>query len=229
MRMLVIASAIVLIAIAIVDSPLQSASFDCAKGSHPLEKTICQSPSLSALDSEVSTSYRAKLAQLFDKLSFTAQQREWQRLLRARCTAGCTAGEVEAEYRAQLDTINRIESEVFESSYKTTDVATLRIHHLGPNQFDFSIRRELDGELLCAIPASDSEAGTIATLNAPSKASWTQDTCTIDFLLTRDGSAHVSRIDVMASTGCRQYCRAPAHYGLGDDYLPANNWVAGNQ
>ena len=31
----------------------QQASFDCAKASHPLEKTICASPKLRALDGEV--------------------------------------------------------------------------------------------------------------------------------------------------------------------------------
>ena len=33
-------------------SPPQSASFDCARASHPLEKTICASPKLRALDGE---------------------------------------------------------------------------------------------------------------------------------------------------------------------------------
>jgi hypothetical protein len=45
--------------------------------------------------------------------------------------------------------------------------------------------------------------------------------------LTRDKTGHVTRIDTNASVGCKHYCKG--NYGLSDAFLPANNWVAGNQ
>lgn len=77
-------------------TPVQSASFDCAKARHPLEKTICASPTLSALDGEVAALYKARLAQLFDKTSFRGQQRDWQQILRTRCAKSCDSKAVEA-------------------------------------------------------------------------------------------------------------------------------------
>jgi len=46
-------------------------------------------------------------------------------------------------------------------------------------------------------------------------------------LLIGDQTGHVTRIDTVASPGRKRYCKA--NHGLSDVFLPANNWVAGNQ
>lgn len=43
----------------------------------------------------------------------------------------------------------------------------------------------------------------------------------------RDGTGHVTRIDTVASAGCKRYCTG--NFGLSDNFLPASNWAAGNQ
>ncbi|MDP5278465.1 lysozyme inhibitor LprI family protein [Sphingomonas sp. DG1-23] len=208
-------------------TPLQSASFDCASARHPLEKTICASPKLSALDGEVAALYKARLAQLFDKASFRSQQRDWQQILRARCAKSCDASAVETDYRQQRDLLDAFDRETWEASYKTADVATLTITHIDGNAFDFALVRDRDGETLCRLPANDGEAGAVATRASPAKASWSAGACRIDFSFTRDRTGHVTRLDTNASAGCKRYCRG--NYGLSDNFLPANNWVAGNQ
>jgi len=207
--------------------PPQTASFDCAKASHPLEKTICASPGLSKLDGEVASLYRARLALLFDKDGFRNQQRDWQQILRTGCAKACDAKAVEADYVQQRDSLRASLPENYEASYKTADVGTLTINHVDARQFDFAFTRDLEGDTLCKLPANDSEPGAIATLSTPAKASWTSGACKVDFLLTRDKNGNVSRIDTTASAGCKRYCKA--NYGIGDAFLPANNWVAGNQ
>jgi hypothetical protein len=207
--------------------PLQSASFDCTKASHPLEKTICASPKLRALDGEVAALYKAKLALLFDKASFRGQQRDWQQILRTRCAKKCDPAVVEADYTVQRDSLRSFSEELWEASYKTADVAQLSITHVDARQFDFGLTRDLEDKPLCKLPASDGEAGAVATLASPTKASWSAGSCKIDFSLTRDATGHVTRIDTTASAGCKRYCKA--NYGLSDTFLPANTWVASNQ
>lgn len=205
----------------------QQASFDCAKASHPLEKTICASPKLRALDGEVAALYRAKLAILFDKQGFKGQQRDWQQILRTRCASKCDPASVESDYTAQRDSLRSVDAELWEASYKTADVEQLAITHLDAEQFDFALNRDLDGKTLCKLPASDSEAGAIARFTAPDKASWSAGTCRIDFTLERDKTGHVTEIGAVASPGCKRYCKA--NQVLSDNFTPANNWVAGNQ
>lgn len=208
-------------------SPSQSASFDCARASHPLEKTICASPTLSKLDGEVAALYKARLAQLFDKASFRGQQRDWQQILRTRCAKKCDPAMVEADYTRQRDSLNNFDEETWEASYKTADVATLTISHIDGSAFDFTLARDRDGEMLCKLPANDNEAGAVATRASSAKASWSAGACRIDFSFTRDRTGHVTRLDTQASAGCKRYCKGS--YGLSDTFLPANNWVAGNQ
>jgi uncharacterized protein len=208
-------------------TPLQSASFDCAKASHPLEKTICANPNLARLDAEVAALYRARLALLFDKEGFRGQQRDWQQILRSRCARTCDAAAIAADYTRQRDMLRGLDAENWEASYKTADVATLAITHIDANQFDFALSRDREGETLCKFPANDGEAGAVARLASPAKASWSAGACKVDFLLTRDKTGHVTRIDANASAGCKRYCKA--NYGLSDAFLPANSWAAGNQ
>ncbi len=207
-------------------TPRQSSSFDCTKASHPLEKTICADPKLASLDGEVATLYRARLASLFDKASFRGQQRAWQQILRTRCAKTCDPAAVEAAYTRQRDTLRSVDEETWEASYKTADVATLAITHVGATQFDFTLVRDREGEMLCKLPSKDSEAGAIATLASPFSARWSAGACRIDFRLTRDKTGHVTRIDTSASAGCKHYCKG--NYGLSDAFLPANSQVGSN-
>lgn len=207
--------------------PQQQASFDCAKASHLLEKTICASPKLRALDGEVAALYKAKLAILFDKQGFRGQQRDWQQILRTRCAKKCDAASVEADYTAQRDSLHGFSEELYDASYKTADVEQLAITHLDTKQFDFTLNRDLEGQTLCKLPASDGEAGAIARFTTPDKASWSAGTCRIDFTLERDKTGHVTEIGAVASAGCRRYCKA--NQVLSDNFTPANNWVASNQ
>lgn len=207
--------------------PVQSASFDCAKASHPLEKTICASPKLRALDGEVAALYKAKLAVIFDKQTFRGQQRDWQQILRARCAKKCDPAAVEADYTVQRDSLRGFGEELWEASYKTADVEQLTINHVDAKRFDFTLSRDLDGQALCKFPADDGEAGAIASFTTPDKASWSSGSCRIDFTLERDKTGHVTEIGAVASAGCKRYCKA--NHVLSDNFTPANTWVASNQ
>jgi hypothetical protein len=77
------------------------------------------------------------------------------------------------------------------------------------------------------LPANDNEAGAVAVRASAAKASWSAGACRIDFSFSRDKTGHVTRIDTNASAGCKRYCKS--NYGLSDNFLPANNWVADNQ
>lgn len=62
-------------------------SFDCAKASNVVEKTICASSNLSQMDRRLSDSYRASLALLSaeGKVSFQNGQRQWIKVTREVC------------------------------------------------------------------------------------------------------------------------------------------------
>lgn len=62
-------------------------SFDCAKASNVVEKTICASSTLSQMDRKLSESYRASLALLSNegKVSFQNGQRQWIKMTREVC------------------------------------------------------------------------------------------------------------------------------------------------
>ncbi len=139
-------------------APQQQPSFNCAKATHPLEKTICGNEELALLDSRVAEAYREKLAIVFDKAAFRAQQRNWQQILRTRCARTCRAADVERDYTDQLALLESFREEDWSASYKTADVAYLHIAHEGPMQFTFTIKRDLEGdkpESLCALTGAE--------------------------------------------------------------------------
>lgn len=210
-------------------SQQQQPSFNCAKAAHPLEKTICKSESLSLLDSLVAESYRDKLAIVFDKVAFRTQQRDWQQILRTHCAKTCDATQVEREYTRQRAFLDGFREEDWSASYKTADVAYLHIAHEGPEQFSFTIKRDLEGdkpESLCAL-TGNSQIATFVT--AQSKARWVGGgACTVDFGFQRDKTGHVTQISVSSSPGCKRYC-PNKRYSLDDSYSPDNAWAAGNQ
>lgn len=210
-------------------APRQQPSFNCARATHPLEKTICNSDTLALLDSRVAESYREKLAIVFDKVAFRAQQRDWQQILRTHCAKACDAAEVERDYTRQLAFLEAFREEDWSASYKTADVAYLHIAHEGPEQFSFTIKRDLEGdtpESLCALAGGSQIATFIA---AQSKARWVGGgACTVDFGFDRDKTGHVTQIAVTSSAGCKRYC-TNKRYLLDDKYTPENVWAAGNQ
>src|SRR5687768_16262824 len=67
----------------LLSSPLFAASFDCSKASTPIEKTICGSPRLSALDDELAATYAAARKNGGDAVR--RSQRTWLAETRAEC------------------------------------------------------------------------------------------------------------------------------------------------
>jgi uncharacterized protein YecT (DUF1311 family) len=59
-----------------VEGPFTT-SYDCAKATKELDRAICYSPSVAALDVQLSQLYRAALRQNADRARLQQQQREW--------------------------------------------------------------------------------------------------------------------------------------------------------
>ncbi|HEY8101198.1 MAG TPA: hypothetical protein VIF82_10630 [Burkholderiaceae bacterium] len=62
-----------------------AASFDCAKASNRIDNTICASPDISKLDSELDGTYKAALANSSDPDAIKAAQRAWLKSTRNQC------------------------------------------------------------------------------------------------------------------------------------------------
>ncbi|HTH73139.1 MAG TPA: lysozyme inhibitor LprI family protein [Trinickia sp.] len=69
-----------LIALAALPIASRAASFDCAKAASPTEKTICATPALSRLDSDLAAAWKAAIAQSHDAAALKNAQRQWLRL-----------------------------------------------------------------------------------------------------------------------------------------------------
>jgi len=81
-----------------------AASFDCAKATSDVEKTICASPALSALDSQLQDTYRKASATVAASNSKTLlnEQRNWVRLTRNTCADEACLTRV---YQARIDVL----------------------------------------------------------------------------------------------------------------------------
>ena len=205
-------------------------SFDCTKASHPLEKTICASPKLSKLDSDLAALYREKMALLFDKGNFRGQQRDWQALLRKSCTKTCDAKKVEEDYEGQLLNLQGFETEDFEANYKTADIEYLHIEHRNPREFLFSLRRSSvddDSKNYCMLPKNDSES-LLAKMTGPNTARWTNGADTVDFTFKYDKTGALTELVVAGSPSMRRFCPG-GNYTIDDRFISANTWVASNQ
>ena len=97
--------------LALAASAASATSFDCSRAKHPLEKLICSDKQLSHADEALNQAYKARLAILFDKAAFRAQQQDWLKILHTRCAASCARADVAAEYAARLATIQRLNKE----------------------------------------------------------------------------------------------------------------------
>ena len=76
-----------------------AASFDCAKASTPQEKTICATPSLSALDEKLAQTYKAAQATAAAPDQLKSEQRAW-----LKDTKGCNTNVecLERAYNARI-------------------------------------------------------------------------------------------------------------------------------
>jgi uncharacterized protein len=63
-----------------------AASFDCAKASTNIEKSICSNPELSKLDNELSAAYKQEIQKSNLKYDLKTQQREWLKNKINKCT-----------------------------------------------------------------------------------------------------------------------------------------------
>lgn len=71
----------------------QAASFDCAKAKTQIEKLVCQTPKLSALDDQLASQYSEALKQAKDPIALRKRQRAWLKQLRKYChTPMCLIG-----------------------------------------------------------------------------------------------------------------------------------------
>jgi len=176
-------------------------SFACSKAKHPLEKLICSDPQLSHADEALNQAYKARLAILFDKAAFRAQQQDWLKILRTRCAASCARADVAAEYAAQLAMIRKLNEESWTANYKSGDEADLTLQYAGAG-FSFPSRA----------PGLDSPDPVFCGL--PKKGELDP--------LVRDKAGSVTDIRV-SSRGCAHACKPS--YMHDDDYQPANNWA----
>ncbi|MDO7842652.1 lysozyme inhibitor LprI family protein [Sphingomonas immobilis] len=205
-------------------------SFDCAKASHPLEKTICASPKLSKLDADVAALYRERLSVLFDKGNFRGQQRDWQALMRRSCAKTCDAKKVEEDYEGQLTNLQGFETEDFEANYKTADIAYLHVEHRNAREFLFSLRRSSvddDSKNYCMLPKNDGDS-LVATITGPTSARWTSGADTVDFTFKYDKSGALTELVLTGSPATKRFCPG-GNYRIDDRFISANNWVAPNQ
>jgi len=102
-----------LVALAWVRSPAAAASFDCAKASAEIEKRICESPKVSALDSELARAYKEARAEagkngMPGKEALLAAQKAWLSDRDSCTSVGC----LERAYNARI-TVLRLPPEPF--------------------------------------------------------------------------------------------------------------------
>lgn len=218
------------LALLLIALPLQAgaASFDCAKASHPVEKMVCASPTLSKLDEDLAQAFRQRLAVVLDKNALRGQQKDWNAVLRTRCAKGCPATDIETQYREQVASLKGEWEEMWSANYKSSYEGQLDLTARDSGGFSFRLVRVHVDEpdtALCRIPAAEAPAA-LARMRDDRHAQWSEGSCKMDFTLERDARSSVVSIRI-DSRGCEKYCKAGQ---LPDDrYLSENNWVPGNQ
>ena len=84
--------------------PAHSASFDCAKASSPVEKTICADKQLSDLDELLLLSYKKALVGSANATALKSEQQTWLKKQRNVCADKACLTEA---YTARLATLNK--------------------------------------------------------------------------------------------------------------------------
>jgi uncharacterized protein len=94
-------------ALVLLVSPVQAASFDCAKAAKPDARAICANPDLSALDSEMGGLWFAfsKVPMLMG--SNGARMDDAQNFLQARAACGSNLACLRPLYRARIDVLKQ--------------------------------------------------------------------------------------------------------------------------
>src|SRR4029450_5206962 len=82
--------------------PAGAASFDCAKATSAVEKKICATPRLSALDDELAATYAQARRLSADTAAFKAAQQAW---IKDERDKEDDAGSIEAAYLARIEEI----------------------------------------------------------------------------------------------------------------------------
>lgn len=83
---------------------VQGASFDCAKAQAKVEKLICESEALSAMDEKLAEAYQAALKQTATPVALKQRQQSWLKDLRQYCkTVTCLEGSYWARIRELED------------------------------------------------------------------------------------------------------------------------------
>jgi uncharacterized protein YecT (DUF1311 family) len=85
-----------------VSAPAGAASFDCARAASAVEKRICATPRLSALDEELAATYAQARRLVADPAALKAAQQAW---IRAERDKEDDAGAIEAAYLARIEEI----------------------------------------------------------------------------------------------------------------------------
>jgi len=81
-----------------------AASFDCAKAASTTEKLICSNETISKLDEQLATSYKAALEKSTDKTEFKKSQLEWLKQQRTCKDIAC----LNQLYQSRIDALNRV-------------------------------------------------------------------------------------------------------------------------
>jgi uncharacterized protein len=116
-------SAIAIFAFASVS---HAASFDCAKASTLVEKTICSETQLSDLDDLLMQSYKKAMANATDANALKTQQRAWLANVRNRCQDSVCLMRVYNERLTALNSITASSASILEKGLK--DVVLGRCH-----------------------------------------------------------------------------------------------------
>ncbi|MGE3347822.1 MAG: lysozyme inhibitor LprI family protein [Ramlibacter sp.] len=118
------------VSVAGLSSAALAASFDCTKASTAVEKLICESPTLNALDEESAKLYTRLIESTAgaERDSYRASQREWLKNERNRCTsAECVAREISQRSGMLRTTLER-------TRVKVSDIAEVAPNALAAEQ-----------------------------------------------------------------------------------------------
>lgn len=85
-----------------VTLPTFAASFDCSKAETPIDKAICTTPKLSALDDDLGAAYKLAMGSAVDKDKIKADGRNWIAQVRDKCS------DVQCLATAYMDRIDEI-------------------------------------------------------------------------------------------------------------------------
>jgi len=126
---------------------LAAASFDCAKAVHPVEKTICSDPALSALDDSLGRSWKRTLAAfgVDDQSGLRREQRAWMDELRRGSNDAAPLREAWGWRLRELD-LKRATTDLRAVVSKTTSPGGIALERWGScGRMDFETGEPVEG------------------------------------------------------------------------------------